>query len=87
MTNVLQFSSLTGNASRGATPAADGQCAIIAFSSIALNEGQAIDAAAADGDLETMMKLALHGRSTEARNRACVWLEEAYNVRVMSSGY
>ncbi len=83
MTNVLQFRSLTGNASRGATPAAEGSCAIIQFPSIAVREGQAIDAAAADGDLETMMKLALHGRSTEARDRAGVWLEEVFNVRVM----
>ena len=83
MTNVLQFPSLTGNVSRDATPASDGRCAIIAFPSIAVNEGRAIDAAAADGDLETMMKLALHGRSTEARNRAGVWLKEVFNVRVM----
>ena len=83
MTNVLQFLSRSDNARRGAPPAAGGQCAIIQFPSIAMNEGQAIDAAAADGDLETMMKLALHGRSTEARSRASVWLEEAYNVRVM----
>ena len=83
MTNVLQFRSLTGSASRGATPAAERSCAIIQFPSIAANEGQAIDAAAADGDLETMMKLALHGRSTDARSRASVWLEEIFNVRVM----
>jgi len=83
MTNVLQFPSLAGTASRDATPAADGPCAIVQFPSTAVSEGRAIDAAAADGDLETMMKLALHGRSTEARSRASVWLEEAYNVRVM----
>lgn len=83
MTNVLQFRSLIGNASRGATPAAEGACAIIQFPSIAVSEAKAIDTAAAEGDLETMMKLALHGRSTDARNRAGVWLEEVFNVRVM----
>ena len=83
MTNVLQFPSLTGNASRDATRAADGSGAIIQFPTIAVNEGQAIDAAAADGDLETMLKLALHGRSNEARDRAGVWLEEVFNVRVL----
>ena len=83
MTNVLQFRSLTGNACRGAAPTAEGSCDIIQFPSIALNEGRAIGAAAADGDLETMMKLALHGRSTEARDRAGIWLEEVFNVRVM----
>ncbi|MDP3783815.1 MAG: hypothetical protein Q8Q79_12965 [Sphingopyxis sp.] len=83
MTNVLQFPSLAGTARSDATPAAGGRCAIIQFPSTAVNEGRAIDAAAADGDLETMMKLALHGRSTEARSRASVWLEEVYNVRVM----
>ena len=83
MANVLQFPTLTGNASRGPTPAADYTCAVIQFPSIAVREGQAIDAAAADGDLETMMKLALHARSTEARNRAGVWLKEVFNVRVM----
>lgn len=83
MTNVLQFRSLNGNASRGATPTAESSCAIIQFPSIALNEGRAIDAAAAGGDLETMMKLALHGRSNDARCRASVWLEEVFNVRVM----
>lgn len=83
MTNVLQFPTLTCNARRDATPASDSRCVIIQFPSIAVNEGQAIDAAAADGDLETMMKLALHGRSTKARNRAGIWLEEVFNVRVV----
>ncbi len=81
--NVLQFPSLPGKDRRDATRAADGRCAIIAFPSIAVNEGRVIDTAAADADIATMMKLALHGRSTEARIRACMWLEEAYNVRVM----
>lgn len=83
MTNVLQFPTLSCNASRDATPASDSRCVIIQFPSIAVNEGQAIDAAAADGNLEAMMKLALHGRSTDARSRASVWLEEVFNVRVM----
>ncbi|MBU0865055.1 MAG: hypothetical protein KKA44_17960 [Alphaproteobacteria bacterium] len=83
MTNVLQFPTLTGKASRDATRAARGRCAIIQFPSIAVNEGRAIDTAAADADIETMMKLALHGRSTDARNRAGIWLEEVFNVRVM----
>lgn len=83
MTNVLQFPPLTGKARRDATRAADGRCAIILFPSIAVNEGRAIDAAAADADIETMMKLALHGCSTDARSRAGIWLEEVFNVRVM----
>lgn len=83
MTNVLQFRSLNGNASRGGAAAAERSCAIIQFPSIAVNEGRAIATAAADADIETMMKLALHGRSTDARSRASVWLEEVFNVRVM----
>ena len=83
MTKVLQFPTHTGKARRDTTRAADGRCAIIQFPSIAVNEGRAIDTAANDADIETMMKLALHGRSTEARNRASVWLEEIFNVRVM----
>jgi len=83
MTNVLQFPSIADQSNRNPAPAADHRCAIIQFPSITLNEARAIDAAAADGDLETMMKLALHGRSTEARDRAGIWLEEVFNVRVM----
>ena len=83
MTNVLQFPSIGDQASRNPAPTADRRCAIIRFPSIAANEAKAIDAAATNGDLETMMKLALHGRSTDARSRASVWLEEVFNVRVM----
>ena len=45
-------------------------------------EARLIEIAAATGNVASMMKLALYGRSKGARSRASRWLREICNVRV-----
>ena len=86
MSNVIQFhpSPVTASAVEAKAPARLG--AVLPFPTIADRESRAIDAAAASADegaLETMMRMAVNGRSAEARSRASVWLEDIFNVRVV----
>lgn len=86
MNNVIQFcpSPATGSTISASAPGPIG--AVLPFPTFADCESRAIDAAAASADegaLEIMMKMAVNGRSAEARNRASVWLEDIFNVRVV----
>lgn len=86
MSNVIQFrpSSVTASTASASAPGPIG--AVLPFPTIADCESRAIDAAAASADggaLEAMMRMAVNGRSAEARSRASVWLEDIFNVRVV----
>ena len=86
MSNVIQFRPSPATGSTASTPVRGPIGAVIPFPSIADRESRAIDAAAASADqsaLEEMMKLAVNGRSAEARSRASIWLEDIFNVRVV----
>lgn len=86
MSNVIQF---RPSPATGSTASASGSGpigAVLTFPTIADCESRAIDAAAASADcgaLEAMMRMAVNGRSAEARSRASVWLEDIFNVRVV----
>ena len=83
MSNVIQFRPSSATTSTAGVSAPGVIAAVLPFPSIADCEGRAIDEAAAEGDLETMMRMAVNGRSAEARSRASVWLEDIFNVRVV----
>ena len=86
MSNVIQFRPSPATGSTASAPARGPIGAVLPFPSIADCESRAIDAAAASADqgaLEVMMKLAVNGRSVEARSRASTWLEDIFNVRVV----
>lgn len=86
MSNVIQFRPSPATASTARTPAPGPIGDVLPFPTIADRESRAIDDAAASADcgaLETMMRMALNGRSAEARIRASVWLEDIFNVRVV----
>ncbi|MBL9070668.1 MAG: hypothetical protein JNM03_11860 [Sphingopyxis sp.] len=46
-------------------------------------EGRVIEIAAANDDVASMIRLALHGRSKGAKARAAGWLREVHNVGVI----
>lgn len=86
MSNVIQFRPSPATGSTASAPAPGPIGAVFPFPTIADSESRAIEAAAASADqgaLEAMMRMAVHGRSAEARNRASVWLEDIFNVRVI----
>lgn len=83
MSNVIQFRpSYTVTLTAGA-PAFGPLGVTIPFPSIEEIESLAIDDAAAEGDLISMLRMATTARSADARSRASVWLEEVVNVRVV----
>lgn len=86
MSNVIQFRPSPATASTASTTAPGPIGDVLPFPTIADRESRAIDAAAASADcgaLEAMMRMAVDGRSAEARSRASVWLEDIFNVRVV----
>lgn len=87
MSNVIQFRLSPATGSTASVPTSPPLCTVVPFPSIAECEGSAIDTALASADMETMigtmMRMALNGRTPDARSRATVWLEEVVNVRMM----
>lgn len=86
MSNVIQFRPSPATSSTASASAPGPIGAVLSFPTFADCESRAIDAAAGSADegaVEAMMRMALNGRSTEARKRASVWLEQIFNVRVM----
>ena len=86
MSNVIQFRPASATTSTVEAKQPAPVAAVFPFPTIADSESRAIEAAAASADqgaLEAMMRMAVNGRSAEARNRASVWLEDILNVRVI----